>query len=306
MNVSLYRMNIDKDKPINQWGVVHIANVGTGEKFVQEMNELHDIIGATSIDDPKRDDVKAAVMPVLIDGLIPAFLELQKIRASKGKRMPLVNYEQMCEDLARKLWKAYKELFPQAATMIGFNVGFLLPRIKLFSLDSLNCERSIQRSSHCLKNVCAARANWQNELARFRNTWVEHRKGEKRDFTKFYRAEYAEQIFEVVRDAILVLLVVMVETHLPHGIQAFERPEKDRTEKWPNRFQMDHPLFNKLAEISLCRSSDFFCLSGSTQLLMNCCDQLPALFIYSERFFSPSDIGRVFDRFYLQFSECLE
>ena len=40
-----------------------------------------------------------------------------------------------------------------------------------------------------------ARDNWQNDLSRFRNTWVEHQRGERRAFNKFYKPEYAEQVF---------------------------------------------------------------------------------------------------------------
>ena len=90
------------------------------------------LVDAGTIFDPQRSEVKAAIVSILMDGLMPAFLDLQRIRASIGHDVPVTDRMQPYEDLARKLWKAYKGLTQNAARLMDFDIGFLFENEKRF------------------------------------------------------------------------------------------------------------------------------------------------------------------------------
>ena len=70
-------------KEPNEWTVIHFANVGTSEVFVEAFSgELLELVDASSIHGAERDALKNAIMTVLLEGLMPAFEHLKKIRTS--------------------------------------------------------------------------------------------------------------------------------------------------------------------------------------------------------------------------------
>jgi hypothetical protein len=87
--------------------------------------ELLELVDASHIFGAERDAVKAAIMTILVEGLMPAFEHLRKIRLSFSNPIPELNRRQLFEDFARVLWHAYKDLFPKAVLLLGFNIGFL-------------------------------------------------------------------------------------------------------------------------------------------------------------------------------------
>jgi len=121
----------------NQWKVEKVADIGASEEFVQQLLELHAIVDAGTIREPRRQQVKEAIAVILVDGLMPAFLELKEIRASVTQTMPLMNRQQLYEDFARKLWKAYKAGSPP-----------ILRRTFLWASGSAGGSCSYLRSSH--------------------------------------------------------------------------------------------------------------------------------------------------------------
>src|SRR5271165_3291469 len=111
--MAVYKME-SNGQPPNKWPVVKVADVGASEEFVKQMLELRPLVDAGSIFDPQRGKVKEALTSILMEGLMPAFLELQQIRASVGRDIPLMNRQQPYEDLSRKLWKSYSDLMEKA------------------------------------------------------------------------------------------------------------------------------------------------------------------------------------------------
>jgi hypothetical protein len=62
-----------------------------------------------------------------------------------------------------------------------------------------------------------ARSRWQNELAKFRNTFVEHQDNDPEQFAKFCQLPFIERLFEEVWNTIVDLLAVLLKSRLPHG-----------------------------------------------------------------------------------------
>jgi hypothetical protein len=242
--MSVHKVEVKPGEEPNKWKVVKVADVGGDEESTKQMLELCSLLEAGVIEGPRRAAVKHAIVSTLMDGLMPAFLELEHIRSTTGKAIPLMNREQMFGDFARKLWKSYKELMQQTAELIGFDIGFLFQREKEFreGLVILRAQHPILRDWF-EKFLEDARDNWQNDLCKFRNTWVEHQRGERRNFDRFYKPKYAERVFSDAWNTIVTILAAMLETHLPFGGRLLEQDENDPGPKWPNRFRYQHPTF---------------------------------------------------------------
>ena len=63
----------------------------------------------------ERDKLKEAILIVSMEGLMPAFEHLKKIRASVGLEMPELTRRQLFEDFEGRLLHAYKDLMQKAA-----------------------------------------------------------------------------------------------------------------------------------------------------------------------------------------------
>ena len=226
----------DKLSP-NEWQVAKFADVGMSEEFVREFVELFDIIGATTIVDDQRSGVTDAIGTTLTDGLIPAFLELRQIRLIRND-MALVERFQLYEDFARKLWKAYKDLTQKAAVEMGFNIGFLFH-------DGANFEEGLRKfrkengaaGPSLEEYLRQTHTKWQNDLADFRNKFLEHRNGERSDYAKFYQPQFTEALFSAVWRTIVEILVMLLGLRLPPGVYLIEQDPNEPGPRWPNRFQ---------------------------------------------------------------------
>jgi hypothetical protein len=243
--VTIHIMKMEPGKRPKDWKVVKLADSGGNEEFTRQILELRTIVDAGLIFDPEREGVKSAIVSILMDGVMPAFLELEQIRATAGKQIPLMNREQLYHGFAGKLWKAYKHLMPEAAKLTGFDIGFLFCAEKDFQKGLVELRTAYPTIADWFEEFLeATRQDWQNELSRFRNLWVEHQRGERKQFDKFYEPEYAENVFNQAWNAIVVILAAMLETHLPHGTKLIQQAEDDPAPKWGRRFRYQNPLFD--------------------------------------------------------------
>jgi hypothetical protein len=230
----------------SKWKIEKFAEIGGNEEFVKQIHELLSIVDALYVSAEQHDKIREDVTSVLVDGLMPAFSELQSIRASGGRReVPMMNRLQLYEDLARKLWKAYKELMKSVVRSLGFEIGFLFQDDKKFRAGLANF-----RTSHPLLGKLRPdfeqflegnRDGWQKQLGTFRNEWVEHQTGDRRRFNEFYEPETAESLFDCTWRTIVDLLVPLLEVHLPHGSRLVEQHPDDPGPRWPNRFRYQLP-----------------------------------------------------------------
>ena len=243
--MAVYRVEPKFGEEPNKWKAEKFAEIGWEETFVRHVTELCTIVDASLIFDQQREDVKHAIIAILTDGLMPAFLELRKIRAFDGKPLPLIDRREFYHDFCRKLWKAYKDLTQRAAIEAGFNVGFLFMADKGFAKGLKEFQgRYPDVRPELGKSLEQVRDRWQNELAKFRNTFLEHQDSDPKHFAKFYQPAYVESLFEEVWNTIVDLLAVLLESRLPHGTKLVV-PDPNREPKWPNRFMFDHPALRR-------------------------------------------------------------
>jgi hypothetical protein len=236
--MSVHKVEMKEGEEPYKWKVIKVADIGGDEEFAQQLLELTTVLEAGMILGPQREEVKHAIVSILIDGLMPAFLKLEEIRASVGRAIPLMNLEQLYEDFARKLWKAYKELTQVTLDLMGHKIGFLFRGEKAFREGLVELRRANPNLRLGFENFLQeTRDEWQNDLSKFRNTWVEHQRSDRKHFQKFYDPKNAEWLFDTVWRTIADILPVFLELHLPHGTRLIEQPPNDPGPRWGRRFR---------------------------------------------------------------------
>ena len=210
-------MTDQAQQPRQGFQVTKFANVGAGEEFVRHTLDLVDVLGATLILGQDRQQVQGNLGLVITEGLIPAFMKLREIRASVGKDVPVLDHQQVYEDFAGKLWKAYKQYMQQAAKTMGFEIGFVFLDDKKFETGLKAFRQNNPPAPAALEGYLKnARAQWQTEFADFRNTVVEHPENADRSkFQKFYQPNFAEALFVEVWHTINEILAMLLELRLP-------------------------------------------------------------------------------------------
>ncbi len=224
----------------NTWEVKLFADMGSGEPFIDCFSgEFLELLGASNIHAEKEEAVKDAIMDILVDGLMPAFVDLRRIRGSVITHMPELDRRKLHEDFAKRLWHAYKDLFPKACELLGFKIDSFAFR------NDKDFEKSVAefqaKSPSLVMNIPEVfrrqRANWQNGLAEYRNDFLEHRKKDREAFEKYYEPKTAEMLFEHCWRTMADVIPVLLEARfLPHwSIQ--EIPEAERNQQHYRRFR---------------------------------------------------------------------
>jgi hypothetical protein len=222
----------------NQWKIQHFANVGTGERFVRETLELFDVLNGSLIVEPQRQAAKDAIGAILTDGLVPTFLELKGIRETRQQELPLADRFQQYEDFARKLWKSYKDLMQRAAATMGFDIGFLFQKESKFEEGLKTFRQENPAAPAGLETYLReVRRLWQNDLAQFRNGFLEHQEGSRQDHRKFYDPDFVEELFAAVPRVIGDVLVMLMNLKMPSRVQVVEHRDEIHGPGWPNRFR---------------------------------------------------------------------
>jgi hypothetical protein len=219
------------------WELKHFANISGSEDFLMQLAmEMPELVDASMIHGQERDALKEAILAISVEGLMPAFEHLKKIRDARGRTIPELNRKQMYEDFSRVLWHAYKDLGQKAATMMEPEFGFLYQKDAAFESGLaawINKRPQMAPVAAYLRNQ---RARWQNPLNDFRN-YLEHK--DERDPSVFagrYDPDHAEALFESVWRTMADILAMLVSLHLPPGTSLVEIPAAERHGVRPRRF----------------------------------------------------------------------
>jgi len=235
----VWSVKAEEGREPNQWKVIHFANVGTSEEFIETFSgELLELVDGSLIFGEERDAVKAAIMTVVTEGLMPAFEHLRRIRASVTNPLPELNRRQLYEDFARVLWHAYKDLFPKAVLLLGFNIGFLFKGDADFEkglADFMSKTPSLILDVPEL--LRRQRVNWQQGLHGFRNDFLEHRKKNVAEFAAFYEPKTAEMLFDHAWRTMAELCPAFIEARYPPTWSITEIPKDERDPRHLRRWR---------------------------------------------------------------------
>ena len=235
-NMAIHKVTDSGGEPCT-WKVTHFANIGGSEEFVMQLAiEMPELIDASMIYEPERQQLKEAILAISFDGLMPAFEELKRIRASTSQRIPELNRRQLYETFTILLWRSFKDLMQRAAKLMEPEIGFLFREDPKFEkgLTAWGVKRPIARA--VAPYLRTQRTTWQNELGAFRN-FLEHKGNtDPGVYESRYAPAHAEMLFETVWRAIANILAMLVSLHLPPGVSLVEIPPEQRNRAMPRRF----------------------------------------------------------------------
>ena len=227
----------DNGKEPNEWPKEVFSDVGTNDEFVRQFaDEFMELMDATSIFDPKRQDIKDALMVLLIEGLLPAYVRLNEIRGSTGQLIPVLNRRQQFEGFAGELWRAYKALMQKAAKLLDYDIGFLFQEPPKFKKGVIDFRAAHPSRTDILDFLLSQKVNWQDGLADFRN-FVEHRGAAPEKFAEYYKPEMAEFLFEAVWATMAHIFPVFIATHFNGSFTIEEIPLAERHPNRRSRFR---------------------------------------------------------------------
>ena len=109
----------------------YASGAGTKEPFTAAFLGLTDLLNAAQFDAAKHAEIKAIIVEIYTDCLLPGFLALRKIHkpdADAGLADTYKNYD----DLYRYLVRALKDRTQAAAKAIGYDIGFLFQQDAAF------------------------------------------------------------------------------------------------------------------------------------------------------------------------------
>lgn len=225
----------DNGREPNEWPKVHFANFGGSEDFVELFSgEFLELMDGSAIYGDEREAVKDAIMTILTEGLMPAFVHLRNIRQSVSVPTPELDRRQLYENFARVLWHAYKDLMPKAALLLGFDIGFQFQKDSTF-------EKGIAKFSEKYPSLIMdvpgvlkrQRVKWQQGLCEFRNDFLEHRNHDIAAFESYYRPKRAEMLFDHAWRTMADLFPVFIEARFPPTWSIKEIPLAERDPKRP-------------------------------------------------------------------------
>ena len=94
----VWSVKAEEGKEPNEWKMVHFANVGTSEEFIEAFSgEILELVDGSLIFGDEREAAKNAIMTIVVEGLMPAFEHLKKIRASVTTPLPELNRRQLLQ-----------------------------------------------------------------------------------------------------------------------------------------------------------------------------------------------------------------
>ncbi|WP_348269830.1 hypothetical protein P8936_18045 [Edaphobacter paludis] len=235
----VWSVKSEEGKEPNEWKIVHFANVGTSEEFIETFSgEILELVDGSLIFGDERESVKNAIVTIVVEGLMPAFEHLKKIRASVTTPLPELNRRQLYEDFARGLWHAYKDLFPKATMLLGFDIGFLFKQDAQFE-NALTAFLSKHPSLilDVPELLRRQRANWQQGLSSFRNDYLEHRKKDIAEFAAYYEPKTVEMLFDHAWRTMAELFPAFIEARYPPTLSIMEIPMNERDPKHLRRWR---------------------------------------------------------------------
>ncbi len=223
---------VNSGKPPSQWEVKLFSDIGAGEPFVSrlfmELPELLDAMQVTNAEEVKRiQEAKEQLGCLMIDCLMPAFVSLRELRQSYGdEKVPQLTKTKHFNDMYGSLWTAYRDRTERVAKLLGFRIAFLYDNDKKFTngWTKFASDHPKVDANFC-KLLKWHRNSWQNELARFRDKWLEHQVLKPADVEKFYNLKTANAIFDCVWLAIEDIIGFLAGAKLSPSVELAEFPD---------------------------------------------------------------------------------
>lgn len=220
--------------------VEHYADFGTSEPWVTRlMLGLQELVFVVPAFAESRDDFMDELLGDVFEALGMAFEELRTLGTKLADGAPVLEVKQSYETFYGHLWRAHRDRFPAAMRALGLDMGFYHRKEREFERGAARLLATRPELADLVDLMRRDRAEFQNRLAEYRNSYLEHRrrKVSPKLVANFHHPGSAAMTFENVWHAMEDYVVLYVIAHLPPGFHMVEIPEVERDPTRPVRFR---------------------------------------------------------------------
>ncbi len=222
----------------HSWPQETLSLIGTNDEFVRQFgDEFMELVGAVARSKDKQDEIKDAIARLLVEGLLPAYERLREIRFVNDKQIATMNRRQLFEAFSGALWIAYKSLMPRPCKLLGFDIGFMFGDDSTFERGASAFKVEHPGEALVVEFLRFQRTDWQNDLADFRNNFVEHRNSDRDEFARYYELSTAEELFEKGWKSMADILPVFIAANFAGAVRIEEIPDAERDPNTRRRFR---------------------------------------------------------------------
>jgi hypothetical protein len=220
-----------------KWPQQHYSDIGTDDDFVRELTlDFKELLHGTQVFGSQRTKAEIAMVTLLVEGLLPAYTHLLSIETSSAQDA-LLKRLQRVEDYISALWRAYRTLFPKLTKILGFEISFLFQDDADFLKGVATFEKDHPNVIGIQAFFKTQRDGWQNELANFRNNFIEHRNIPRAQFDVYYEGRKARETFELVWQVIEETLIVFLASYVRNAVGVARVPKADQNKSHPRCFR---------------------------------------------------------------------
>jgi hypothetical protein len=176
-------------------------------------------------------EVKEELGSLMVDCLMLAFVSLRELRKCFGDdTVPELTKTKHFNDMYGSLWTAYKDRMQKVTRLLHFDIGFLFQNDDKFAkgCTTFSAEHP-EIHPDFFQLLKWNRGNWQSQLAKFRNEYLQHQTLKPENVKTFYVLNAAERTFDCVWIAIEDIIGVLASTKLSPSVRLAELPDSRGT-----------------------------------------------------------------------------
>lgn len=236
-----------------------IADFGTSEPWVARtemtMLDFFPFLKVGDGDNPvpafeaKKEAATGLAMSIA-EELGQAFIDLRRLRESKGSLPTELETAKAYRDLYGHLWVAYKSRFQELMKLLGYDIGFIFDKdAKFDQLAVAFMAAHPGATPHLIERIKEDKNTWQKALYTYRNDGEHNIKEPTFNGHPMHSLENAEVIFSNTWHAIEDVFVHCMEEEFGKQLTIFEIPKEDRDQGIPKKYKVGLTVDTKTGEV---------------------------------------------------------
>ncbi len=236
-----------------------VADFGASEPWVARtemtMLDFFPFLKVDGGDDPvtafeiKKEAATGLAMS-MAEELGQAFIDLRRLRESKGFLSTELETTKAYRDLYGHLWVAYKSRFQELMKLLGYDIGYVFD--KDVNFDQLVAAFQIAHPEvdpQMTERIKEDKRTWQKALYTYRNDGEHNIKEPTFDGHPMHSLQNAEVIFSNIWHAIEDVFIHCMQEEFGKQLTIFEIPKENRDQAMPKKYRVGVTLNKVTGEV---------------------------------------------------------
>lgn len=236
-----------------------IADFGTSEPWVARtemtMLDFFPFLRVGSSDNPvhafeAKKEAATGLAMAIAEELGQAYMDLRRLRESKGSLPTELETAKAYRDLYGHLWVAYKSRFQELMKLLGYEIGFIFDKDAKFDKQAVAFLVSHPEvDAQLMKSIKDDKNSWQKALYTYRNDGEHNIKVPTFNGHPMHSLNNAEIIFSNTWHAIEDVFVCCMQEEFGKQLTIFEIPKEDRDQAIPKKYKVGLTVDTKTGEV---------------------------------------------------------